>query len=62
MQLDEADYWRDGIAMAVWDDVNKEALWNAALMCETGEAFNMAIWAASTLEELVRWHYGICQE
>jgi hypothetical protein len=59
MQLEDSDYWRDGIAMAVHDDVNKEALFDAAIMCETGEAFNMAIWAASSLDEIVEWHYSI---
>lgn len=62
MQLDDADYWRDGIAMAAWDEVSYKALYDAVCMSETGEEFNVAIWAASTLEELVQWHYGICRE
>lgn len=59
MQLDDSDYWRDGIAMALHEDLCKDAIFDAAIMCETGEAFTMAIWAASTLGEIVEWHYSI---
>lgn len=62
MQLDDADYWRDGIAMPAWDEVNYQAMYDAACMCETCEGFNAAIWAASRLDEVVAWHYGICLE
>jgi len=57
MQLTDADYWRDGIAMAIADDLNKDAIYDAACMCETGESFNAAIWAASYLDGIVLWHY-----
>lgn len=57
MQLEDSDYWRDGIAMAVWDDLNKDAIYDAVCMCETGDDFNAAIWAASYLDGIVSWHY-----
>lgn len=62
MQLEDADYWRDGIAMAVVDDLNKDAIYDAVCMAEAGDAFNAAIAAAIELEDIVSWHYATCQE
>lgn len=56
--VDNDDYWRDGIAMAIFDDLSKEAIWDATCMADDGAEFNVAIWAASSLEDIVSWHYA----
>lgn len=48
----EADYWRDGIAMSLVDQLPRAVVFEAVRMSETGEQFNAAIWAASRLQEI----------
>lgn len=54
MQNTETELYRDAIAQITADKLTHEQVKTANLLAESGEAFNIAIWASIKLNELAR--------